>query len=447
MHRVCTAILLCLLVLTSACAKPDVLALSRDVERGEVGTSTSTTTSPGPETVSCPPAPVPGPDPEAMDVPATPDAVDPILTAVSALRCLTAPPIAPIFITRAEAPGILASGEEPEDRAEIERVEPIARLLGWIEPGTSLYDAAKELTAGLILGFYLPNTDQLYIVTEDGTVTPLAQRTVAHEWVHALQDAAYDLEKKGDAIPKDDLDAGGAMTAVVEGDALHYETEFSQQYFSEAKRLAASEEELALGADAAGSIDLGPLLYDLLMPYRYGPTFVRHLLPAGAPPLQDVYERLPSTSAEILHPELWQKGFEPEPTALPDFAPVLGAAWTRTFDGTWGEFSTANVIAGFAGTVPERELTDVDGWRGDRLQLWTSGPESVLALATTWDSDAGGEEFLGVLEDALEVQGSAEPSGFVAFEDGRRCRATGGGRVTILMCTDSPDAAALLAST
>lgn len=441
------SLFLAIALVSGACADAGVLA--PPAAPGAADSSTEEEQAPPTPVaeLTCPPAPDPAPNPGEIDIPADPAAIEPILAAVASLRCLEGANVVPTFITREEAPAVLQSTETPEDLEEMARLEPIARLLGWIEPGVSLYDAAKELTTGLVLGFYVPTTDKLYVVTEDGAVTPLAQRTTAHEWVHALQDAKYDLEAVRDAIPDDDLDASGALTAVVEGDAVHYENKFADEYFSEKKRKAAVEEELDLGTEAMDSIELGPLLWDLLMPYQYGPAFVRELLPGGTPPLQDVYQRLPRTSAEILHPELWEEGFTPEPTDLPDFASTLGPAWARTFDGTWGEYSTANTLAGFAGTIAERELTTVEGWRGDRLQLWTSGASAMLALATTWDSESTAGDFVEGMRAALGEDGESEPNGFYAFDDGRHCRVTGGGRITVLLCSnDAATATALGAS-
>lgn len=431
------AVFVAIALFLGACASGEVLVPQ---ERG-IGNSALIPA----EADQCPPGPVRPPDPDKLDILAEAVALAPITQAVTHIRCLPAVLIGPKFTTRAELSVILDETEDPDDVAELERVEPIAVLLGWIERGTNLHDEFRKLADALVLGFYDPRTKALYVVTADGEVTSLVQETLAHEWVHALQDGKYGLEKLDDAVPDDDFDRSGALSAVLEGDATHYQEAFTAENFSPDKLRAAREEEFGMAATSGADIKPGPLLSDLMMPYMQGPGFIADVVGGeGFPPLEKLYGRLPITSTEILHPDLYKEGFRPEPTDSPDLGVKLGADWAGVVDGTWGEYSTANTISGFSGTAVEQELSVVDGWHGDNLRLWRSGEQGVLALTTKWDTQSTQRGFLDRMHAALLRSGTEGQDGFVHFPDDRACSVSGAARVSTLICTDSATAVAAL---
>ena len=401
-----------------------------------------------------------------------------MLAATAALRCLPQATAATEFVGRDAARALINAAVSDEDRAEIARITPIATLLGWIDPGDDLLAEARALSGGLVLGLYATSADRLYVVTEDAALTPTAQRTLVHEWVHALQDDSYGLDTLRDAVPDDDLDRAAALSAVIEGDAEYTSQRYTQRWFDDAKRRAAADEELTLGGSLGAEVTRGPLLWDLYFPYLYGPAFVRGIAESPGPQgnglgggrsdaavgaqsdaavgaqMSELYGRLPVTSTEILHPERYRAGFRAETVPSPLLADVLGAGWTQTFDGTWGEYSTANLIAGFSGASAGGELTVVDGWRGDDLAVWRSPTgAAALALSTRWVDAATAERFAERLRTAMGFKGTAGTemaegtgAGSWRFADGRTCRVTVDGRASLVTCTDDPVAASALAT-
>lgn len=402
-----------------------------------------------------------------------------MLAATAALRCLPQATAATEFVDRDAARALIDAAVTDDDRAEIARITPIATLLGWIDPGDDLLAEARALSGELVLGLYATAADRLYVVTDDASLTPTSQRTLVHEWVHALQDDSYGLETLRDAVPDDDLDRAAALSAVIEGDAEYTSQRYTQRWFDEAKRRAAADEELSLGGSLGAEVTRGPLLWDLYFPYLYGPAFVRGVVEGTGRPgnglgggrsdaadggpsdaavgakMSELYGRLPATSTEILHPERYRAGFRPETVPSPALADVLGPGWTQTFDGTWGEYSTANLIAGFSGASAGGELTVVDGWRGDDLAVWRSpAGGSALVLSTRWADTASAERFAERLRTAMGFEGTAEGTaggtagtgaGTWRFADGRTCRVAVDGRASLVTCTDDAVGASALA--
>lgn len=386
-------------------------------------------------------------DPDTFDIPATDAATVPIQDAMAHLRCLTQTEAPENFIKRAEVAPVFASLEEPEDLEILAAVDPFAKLLGWIPPDASLKDTLDMLSVDLVLGFYVTDENVLYVVTDTDELTPLAQATVAHEWVHALQQKSFDIDKMGDDVGDFDFDAAGALSALVEGDATYFEEEFTAEYFSRSKRARAIDEELSMATlSAAELFELEALLVDQLMPYLYGPDFVESFLAdGGEPPLADLYADPPTTSAEILHPALYAAGFEPSDVAMPDVAAALGGAWAETMDGTWGEFSTANMIAALGGVRAESELTLVDGWRGDKLTGWQSGPGLTVAIASAWSDERKANDVRRRLQSVLDASDVGTAQGdFVEVAPNRYFRVTATCSETLVLMTSDPAAATAL---
>jgi len=91
-------------------------------------------------------------------------------------------------------------------------------ILGLIPADTDLFELYLNLFTEQVLGLYDPETDQLYVIADRGEFGPLEESTLAHEYVHALQQQHFDIQSLGESAEVD-LDASVALSALVEGDA------------------------------------------------------------------------------------------------------------------------------------------------------------------------------------------------------------------------------------
>jgi hypothetical protein len=105
-----------------------------------------------------------------------------------------------------------------------------------------------------------------------------------------------------------------------------------------------------------------------------------------------LYETVPETTEQVLHPDKYQAGEGPIAIELPDdLEDRIGPGWERTLDDTFGEFQTG-VWLRDAGADNANEAAA--GWGGDRVVVLEDGGDNWAAiLATEWDSKADADEF------------------------------------------------------
>jgi hypothetical protein len=245
----------------------------------------------------------------------------------------------------------------------------------------------------------------------------LKEMVLAHELTHALEDQRFGIGI--DSAANDDRTL--AATALREGTATALMYQYVQRTFSTEETLGG-----LLGAAFQDTGDLPPFLEaQVVFPYIGGQGFVQDLLrrAGGRWALVNTAYRLrpPSSTEQILHPEAYFTADEPERVRIRAGA-VLGAGWTRTAAGTWGELQTRELLAQAGGGAGEASA----GWGGDRYELWRSRPlgkgcaapctaADVLIMRWRWDTVRDEREFATRLR------------GFVASELGQRTAVGAGG--------------------
>ena len=138
---------------------------------------------------------------------------------VIAIRGLEAADIGPAeIITRAELADELARIFEQDYPPEEQRRDNLSlRAFGLLEPDQDVAELQLELLGDRVLGFYDDDEKRMVVVSDTGLDVE-ARITYAHEYTHALQDAAYGIDSlQADAVGEDDR--GLARVALIEGDA------------------------------------------------------------------------------------------------------------------------------------------------------------------------------------------------------------------------------------
>jgi len=237
-----------------------------------------------------------------------------------------------------------------------------------------------------------------------GDELPLMEQIVyAHEFTHALQDQHFGLRdlgfdtETGLANPDRLL----AIQALVEGDATVVMTLYTQSVASE-NPLAAFQL-LAQGLMAGNLLlpaDTPPVLVEeLLFPYNSGEVFVLALYRDGGwERVNQAYtDDLPQSSEQILHPERYLAGDNPQEVTLHPAVP--GENWTLLLDRTMGEFYLRQYLQT---QLTRREAADAaEGWGGDRYHIYRSDAAGQLAwvLKIVWDTPADAREFATAYRD------------------------------------------------
>jgi hypothetical protein len=280
------------------------------------------------------------------------------------------------------------------DHAAMAKESRLLIHLGLLPPGSSLEQLELDLQEGQVIGFYDPDTKQLYILSQSGGVGVLQKVTFSHEFTHALQDQNFGLAKLAtDAPDQSDRDLG--RLSLAEGDATLLMSQWTAKNLSliEMLGLAGSA---GTGADqmaAAPAI----LRETLLFPYQQGLAFVQGIYDSGGWDAVDkLYSKPPDSSSQILHPALYAAGIEPVTVSLPKVPASLAAGWQLVSQDTLGELDLGVWLEGEHPTSAQTDAATsaTTQWGGDRVGLY-EGPSGAWAvvLRTVWRTDAGSLAF------------------------------------------------------
>ena len=296
--------------------------------------------------------------------------------------------------------------------------ERLYKALGLIPIDAKLRDLTLDLLSGGVAGFYRNDQGKLYVVSKTGRPGVNERITFAHEYDHALQDQNYTVFKDQDGV-RDQSDRLLARQAVYEGDATLVMTQWAVKALSP-QDLA---ELVALSADPATAALLArmpPIMREtLLYPYTTGFAYVQRAQSSGGwVAVNKLYERMPESTEQVLHPEKYAASEAPVKVSFPaDLATRLGKGWTVPLKDTFGELQMGIWLA--AGSPATATSTAAAaGWGGDRLAV-IEGPDGAWAVVmhTIWDTEPDATAFETAATLALRQADGV--SGIVPGEGGR----------------------------
>ena len=331
------------------------------------------------------------------------DAMDEIQAYVITTRGLEpTEPVDRAFLTVAEVKQrVLDDFEEdysPEEAADDTRV---LAAFGLVEPGLDLYNLYVRLYSEGVAGFYDPDTHELVLVSEAQGLNAYERTVFAHEVTHALQDQVYDLRASGfsDEMYETDSEKAEAVQAVLEGDASLLEEQYMETLSAGEKR----EYDAAVNAQDISLYYEMPqyLLQDFIFPYDQGLEFVRHYYDQdGWAGVDALWESLPVSSEQILHPERYDAGDVPVVVARPALTDTLGSGWRMLDSGVNGEWYTYLILAygedADARLTQNRAARAAEGWGGDGYVVYGHEADEGLVLAShwVWDTPEDAGEFV-----------------------------------------------------
>ena len=195
--------------------------------------------------------------------------------------------------------------------------ERLYKAFGLMEPDQSLRQLFLDLIDSQVAGFYKPDDKALYVVSRTGSITGADKITFAHEYDHALQDASFTVfADQKDLL--DETDRALARAAVYEGDAtllmvLWAGGNLTPEEFAEVQAAGADPESMAVLARTPAI-----LVESLLFPYTAGQAFILPVQTAGGwDAVNALYDDLPRSTEQILHPDKYRAGEEPVAVKLP----------------------------------------------------------------------------------------------------------------------------------
>jgi len=301
---------------------------------------------------------------------------------VRQLRGLPAADVGPPeILTRAELAEVLPGLLEPAlDNGTL-------RALGLLDADQDIVALTEQLYVSQVLGYYDFDAKRMVVVTDAG-LTPAAEITYAHEYTHALQDAAFDSSAAQEEVAGQ-RDRELALLGLEEGDATAAMVLWAIGHLT-AEELAGITETPV--PDMSG---IPPWMVRLLeFPYISGAEFVGQLYASGGWEAVDAaYGELPASTEQVLHPQAYLDGEPPVEVDGIDLWNVVGADWAHASDTTLGEAWMAIWLEGIGVDQPSAEAAAA-GWGGDRLTVATDADGSwALGWRIVWDAPLEATEF------------------------------------------------------
>ena len=348
------------------------------------------TTAPSEDPTAAPASPTPMSDAELLAVLAE------IEEQVIEIRGLPAADIGPAdILTRAELAveleALFDAQYPPEDR---ERDDFVVKAFGLLGPDENVADLQLALLTDQVAGFYDTEERRMVVVTDSG-LDAEAKITYAHEYTHALQDAAFGLDSlETDAVGEDDR--GLARVSLIEGDATVTMLAWALRHLSQLELVGIGSGPIPDTADVPGW-----MMSQLMFPYLAGQNWVVEIMSETSGDLfspdftavDAAYADPPQSTAQILDVQKWYDRVQPLPVEMPDLAGALGSDWEQVDASPVGQ-ATIGIILEHFGVSGFDVQTASEGWVGDRA-VTARGPDDAFALAwrLAWESEADATEF------------------------------------------------------
>lgn len=317
-----------------------------------------------------------------------------------------------------DRPGLLARVKAHVDR-EVPKEAIVAegaamKLLGLIPTDFDYEKETYALLEAQLAGYYEPEDRSMYMAADLDNDN--AKATLAHELVHALQDQHWDLGARS-KYKQGQGDLSSSTSALAEGDAT---SAMFDVMLAGTGRTALDLPEDVFTEQIIESVSQGPsgraphaMRAALVAPYVYGTLFVHALRRRGGWELVNrAWERPPTSSEQILHPEKWIAEEAPIAVPAPPIA-SLGAGYAVVENDTFGELGTGLTFAEWMDeTVAKTAALD---WGGDRATLTRSGDAMALGWRITYDAPRAGaankkrasERAFAAITQAFAARGSA----------------------------------------
>ena len=291
--------------------------------------------------------------------------------------------------------------------------------------------AVQEANSGSnVLGYYDDRTNQIVLISEEGTNLRVDEITLAHELVHAVQDQKFDLGTFDDRL----RDEVNAESGLIEGDARYVDYLYRQQ-------CAGAWNGTCLVPDRRGGGGLANIgvYFVKYMPYSDGPPFVQGIRNRGGwEAVNALYDDPPASSEQVIHPEKY--GSDPptnvtledasneqwervRPNERPNFGEVGEGALAAMFVyPTYHSGGRTELVPqrAWLNTTGDGRVSDFDpinystpyteGWDGEKLYVYdrpgTGTNETAYVWRLAWDSPEDAREFVSGYRRLLDYWGA-----------------------------------------
>lgn len=290
---------------------------------------------------------------------------------------------------------------------EIRGEELALKKFGLLPADFDLRQATIDLLGEQAAAIYDHRKKRMLFVEGGANAGLMGDMVLVHECAHALADQHFDLRRFIDKAPKAD-ESQAARLAVVEGQAMWIMLEAQLRRMGSSLSTNGAMLDM-FSSSMAGSIkgmfpvfDNAPLYLrqTLMFPYLAGLRFQQKAFERyGKQGFSEVLSRPPSTTREVLHPEVWIAGAQRIQPVLPA-GPRLDQ-YKKITDGSIGELDFQILLTQYA-SEPEAQ-TVAPQWRAGSFDLHEHRLEksTVLRWATVWENEKTARDFLALYRKVL----------------------------------------------
>lgn len=314
------------------------------------------------------------------------------------------------ILHRADFTRMMQDHMKDSGNKELHAEELILKMFGLVPPDFNLAGEEVDLLSEQAAAFYDYNKKRLFILdtTPDGEEARLA---LVHELAHALADQHHNLGKYMREGSPDD-DASTARQAVMEGQASWLS--WAYLFWSRTGRSEIPQDRLGALADSAGAD--GPVysnapLYikeSLVFPYNQGIRFVDAVFrKLGRTSFDEVFDRPPVSTQQILHPDDYFSKLMPVMTDAPNLDAALGKQEAHQYrvlaEGALGEFDVSALLRQYNNNAPSGAM-EAAHFRGGSYRLYENKHDKrpVLSCITDWESPEAASTFLAMFRQVLK---------------------------------------------
>jgi hypothetical protein len=300
--------------------------------------------------------------------------------------------------------------EENRDKNEAQRYadEKSLEAFGLVPKDFPLDSFMLDLLTDQVAGMYDPEAREFYIA--DWIPIDDQREVMSHELTHALEDQSFHIEAWIKAARPND-DAEMARDSVSEGSAIAAMIDYAlRDEHVGVRDLPDVTQLIRTGAltdlEKDSVLARAPIYIrdSLMFPYLEGAAFSQQFLKAhtGWADLKLVFENPPVSTQQIIHPQLYLKGVQPVPVALPAWKKIAPKDWKLLEENVMGEFGLQELLKQFLDA--DRAAALAPAWAGDRYAVFESSRthETPVVFRLALDTSDHAARFFAEYTEALE---------------------------------------------
>lgn len=333
------------------------------------------------------------------------DQIDPTLNELAAITGLTAKTkVERDFITREKLKEFLKTRIDETVKPEELRIEELTlKLFGFVPENYNLKDSTVSLLTEQAAAFYDYRKKKMFLLE---SAPDISQRFVLiHELAHALADQHFQLERFIRQGKNDD--SATARMAVMEGQAQWLMYELMSKKAGQSLRKDPGMVRMFINASSGGlsqypELNGAPLYIreSLLFPYTRGLMFQQAVVERmGDQGFAEVFRRPPTSTRQILHPDLYFEKAKSPVARAPRFAG--SSRYKETTDGELGEFDLYILLKQYVNEETADKLSPL--WRAGHYRIFEhkKNQHPLLSFTLEFGAEAQAQEFRKLYEEKV----------------------------------------------